>query len=431
MKGLEDVSNAKLKRIKEKPSAFVEIVLNVEPFDYQKNVLDADSNRVAFVSGRQVGKSRTASWIALHKAITSPDSVILITAPTQRQSSELFAQVRKEMNKSNLDDSMWGAIRTTRTEIEFVNGSRILCLPAGDDGSTIRGYTADLIIVDEAAFIPDEVFHQALSPMMAVTDGKMVLLSTPFGASGFLYEAFHGKLSEDWFTERVPTYRNPLVGEKFISEQQDQLSSIDFKQEILGQFEEAANSYFPAQLIDDCVEGSLRRNAKATFLGADIARHGEDSTVLVSMDGNGNVFDIEVTKDKNIIQSVAHIKERDDNLQYDRMAIDETALGGGIVDILKSDLRSHSIEGVTFSIEKKRDIYNNLKTMMEAGKINLPDHNGLKAQLLDMEYEFTRRGKMKIHAKNERHDDIVDALALCAWAAKQGSRVRQTSSSTF
>ena len=423
---LKELTEGDVDLLRTKPSKFVEVVLGKEPFGYQQEVIDAESDRIAFVSGRQVGKSKTASWYALHHALTNPGNTTLITAPTRRQSSELFKKMKKEIAGSAIPDDLWGISRQTRTVIEFDNGSRVLCLPAGEDGSNIRGYAADLIIVDEAAFIPDEVFYQALLPMLATTDGTMLLLSTPFGSSGFLYDAFHNDLEEEYFTKRVATYRNPTVSDAFISNQQQQLSSIDFKQEILGQFVESASSFFTAEVIDQAMSLSTRRDSRHCYLGVDPARHGEDKSVFTSIDGNGNVFSVESETDSAITESIGRVMYLHEQFNYRKICIDETSLGGGVVDVLKADMTGRVVEGVTFSSKSKPDLYNTLKANLEQGEISLPDHSELRKELLDLEFEFTANKRMKIGHPQGGQDDFCDSLALANHAYDKGGAPRMS-----
>lgn len=430
---IADLDTEAIERIRDNPSHFVESVLGIEPFEYQKEVLDCQEDRIAFVSGRQVGKSRTASWMALHHALTHSDSTVLITAPTQRQSSELFTQIKKEMDADSVPEDMWGTDRETRTVMEFTNGSRILCLPTGNEGNNIRGYTADMVIVDEAAFIDDAVYYRILLPMLATTKGTLACLSTPYGAKGFLYDAFHDELEEDFYTKQVPTYMNPKVDEDYIANQQSQLSSMDFKQEILGKFVEAADSFLEAETIDGCIDNDEvpSKAGDRCFLGVDLARHGEDSSVYISIDGKGNVFNIEQDEDKGLHEAIGHVKTLHENFRYDRIYVDETALGGGVVDVLKNDLRSYTVKGVTFTNKKKQSLYQTLKAKLEGREVNLPENSELRKQLLDLEYEYTPSGKLKIHHGDGGHDDYADSLALAVWAFEKGGKVRQSGSTEF
>jgi len=53
-------------------------------------------------------------------------------------------------------------LKSTRTMIELKNGSKIIALPCGPDGATLRGYTADFVVMDEAAFMPEDVIARVV-----------------------------------------------------------------------------------------------------------------------------------------------------------------------------------------------------------------------------------------------------------------------------
>ena len=417
-------------RLLDEPSYFVKRYIGVEPFDYQKKFMDADSNRKAFVSGRRVGKSRTAGWLALWKAATFSNAEILVTAKAQRQSMEMFNQILKEIRESDASDDQWGIVNQTRTEINFDNGSRILSLPVVRDGSNIRGYGAkdNMIIVDEAAFIKDEIFQEVFSPMLAVGDGEFILLSTPFGKKGFLFDRF---TDDDWFTIQVPTSANPLVDEKFIEEQRQNLTQTQFKQEILGKFAESVDSFFTRDELMSCAEESVDRESDITYLGVDLAASGADESVYVSIDDEGNVFDIEHASEKAMTEAMGRIRDLDVFYDYNKIMIDSTSLGQGVVDQVKEDLGS-KVEGFKFTLPKKQNLYNTLKNELQdesitfeyiPGKNDKPG-NKLVNQCLELKRSFTSSGKVNIEHPPNGHDDFSDALALAVWARSQKSIAR-------
>jgi hypothetical protein len=407
------------------PTYFVEHYLGEEPFEYQQEFMDHDSNRKAFVSGRRVGKSRTASWLALWKAITYPDAEILVTAKAQRQSMELFNQIQSEMRNSEINEEQWGVVRSTRTEINFDNGSRILALPVGRDGSNIRGYGSkdNMIIVDEAAFINDAIFQEVLSPMMAVGGGQFILLSTPFGKKGFLYERFN---DNDWYTMQVPSSSNPMIDDGFIEEQRQNLTSTQFKQEILGQFVESADSFFTRDELIQCASESVEQTGDVTFLGVDLASTGGDESVYVCIDDDGNVFHIEHTTDKPMTDAMGRIRELDSYYSFNKIMVDSTSLGQGTVDQVQESL-GNKVEGFKFTNEKKQSLYNTLKNELQNENLTFPyipgknDTAGNKMvnQCLELEYSYTSSGKMRIEHPPGGHDDFSDALALAVWARSQ------------
>lgn len=412
-------------KLLDSPTYFVEHYIGEEPFDYQKDFMDNPNDRKAFVSGRRVGKSRTASWLALWKAVTHAGAEVLITAKSQRQSMELFNQIQTEMRSSNIADDQWGVTRSTRTEINFDNGSRIIALPVGNTGENIRGYGGpdNMIIVDEAAFIKDEIFQEVLSPMMMVGNGTFILLSTPFGKKGFLYEKFN---DASWYTMQVPTSANPLIDDDDIEEQRSNLTATQFKQEVLGQFVESADAFFTRDEIMNCAQESVDQTGDITFLGVDLASTGGDESVYVCIDDEGNVFHIEHTTDKPMTDAMGRIRELDSYYSFNKIMVDSTSLGQGTVDQVQEDL-GNKVEGFKFTNEKKQSLYNTLKNELQNGNITFPyipgkndkAGNKMASQCLELEYSYTSSGKMRIEHPPNGHDDFSDALALAVWARSQ------------
>jgi len=404
--------------VRQSAAAFAQSVLDINLFDYQTEFVDADTTRKAAVCGRQVGKTEMCAVDGLHAAGTNPGVTVLITAPTQRQSSELFRRVKELINQSPVDD--WGVERQTQTIIEFANDSRVICLPTGTDGSTIRGYTADYIIVDEAAFVADEVFTSVLLPMLATTDGTLALASTPFGKDGFLFEeAWTG---DDWHVTHVPSNQSPLVDESFVADQEATLSTLEFRQEIEGKFVESANAFFPRELVTSATDADASFTPSAgVTVAADVARHGADRTVILPMDGNGVTPRDKIVSDAdlNLTEAVGHVRRLYERYDADSVVVDETGVGAGPVEMLESDLGSRVVTGIKFTIDTKQSMYNQLKSDREDGRVTLPDHYRLRREFTDLEYEMTRGGKTKIHHPDGGHDDHSDAVALAAHGRRQ------------
>ena len=408
--------------LRNKPSAFVKSVVGADPFWYQEDIMDADSDRKVFRAGRQVGKSRVASWIGLHQAVTNSDVDVLITADAQRQSSELFAQVKKEMSMSNFTEDDWGVTRDTATMMEFDNGSRIICLPTGRDGKKIRNYAADLIIVDEAAFIDDTIYEDVLEPMTFVTDGTMILCSTPWGQSGYFYDKAN---HPDWYEVHVSSYDNPEISDEKIETFKEGKSHATIQQEVEGKFVPEADNFFDPDLVRDVVgteDGTpVRFEGEEVYLGVDPADSGMDDTALVLMDDDGNVFDIEHHQQMKLHQGKERIKALDRNYNFDEIVMDKTGLGKGPVRDLEHKIGS-SVKGIKFTVPKKQDMYQTLKFDMEQDNLTIQNHDELRTQLNNMTGDKTRSGRYKIHA-GSGSDDLVDALVLANYHADtEGSR---------
>src|SRR5215213_7938435 len=150
--------------------------LGIVPDRWQEDLLRSPSSRVLLNCSRQSGKSTMAALIALHRAIYHPGSLILCLAPALRQSQELFAKVL-DFYRNLARPAPPSAERKLSLELE--NGSRIVTLPGTE--KTIRGFSgASLLVLDEASRVADELYF-AVRPMLAVSGGSLMMLSTPYG----------------------------------------------------------------------------------------------------------------------------------------------------------------------------------------------------------------------------------------------------------
>jgi hypothetical protein len=185
-------SARQMSRRRDIPAYPVEFAMSVGiyPDAWQIEVLASDHTRKILCCGRQTGKSTVGAVLAVHKALTKPGSTVLVVAPGERQAKLLFSKARRlyEMAGHPLP-----AHSERRTGLELGNGSIIEALPAVE--RTTRGYSVDLLVVDEAAAVPDMDYHGIL-PALIATQGEQVLLSTPRGKRGFFHELWHS--GDDW-----------------------------------------------------------------------------------------------------------------------------------------------------------------------------------------------------------------------------------------
>ena len=164
--------------------------VGIEPDDWQIEVLASDHPRKILCCGRQTGKSTVGAVLAIHKALTKPGSTVLCVAPGERQAKLIF---KKAARFYEIAGYPLPAHSRRMTGLELSNGSIIEALPAVE--RTTRGYSVDLLVVDEAGAVADMDYHGIL-PALVATQGEQVLLSTPRGKRGFFHEIWHG--AEDW-----------------------------------------------------------------------------------------------------------------------------------------------------------------------------------------------------------------------------------------
>lgn len=150
---------------------------------WQEAVLRWAGKRLLMNCSRQSSKSTTAAILALHKALYYPKSLILLVSPSLRQSSELFRKVGEFLDRLYIRPKL---VEDNKLSCTLDNKSRIISLPSTE--ATIGGFSgANLIIEDESARVSDDLYR-AVRPMLAVSNGRLILMSTPFGKRGHFFE---------------------------------------------------------------------------------------------------------------------------------------------------------------------------------------------------------------------------------------------------
>ena len=167
---------------------------------WQEEVIKTQGN-LCLRSGRQVGKSTIISIKAGDYAMENRDKVVMVIAKTERQAQLLFEKILAHIFFTDRTKIMTGKNRPTKSKLKLKNKTVIHCLPCGDTGYGIMGYTINLLIADEAAFIPQEVWN-AITPALAVSRGTIWLLSTPATKEGYYYNCFSD-----------PTFTSSLLGQ--------------------------------------------------------------------------------------------------------------------------------------------------------------------------------------------------------------------------
>jgi hypothetical protein len=198
--------------------------LGLDPDPWQERFLRSPAPRTLLNCSRQSGKSTVTALLAAHTALYDPGSLTLLLSPTQRQSGELF---RKVLDGYRAIPTAIPITQESALRLELENGSRIVSLPGKE--TTVRGFSGvRLLAVDEAARVPDELYY-SVRPMLAVSGGRLVALSTPFGTRGWWYEAWRSE--ERWERYEVPASDCPRISEEFLEEERRSMGEWWYRQE--------------------------------------------------------------------------------------------------------------------------------------------------------------------------------------------------------
>ncbi|NTU60727.1 MAG: terminase [Caldiserica bacterium] len=226
---------------------------NLEPDDWQAKVLRSRAKQIMLLCSRQSGKSTISAFLAIHESIYRRKTLCLLLSPSLRQSQELFKRVLGIYRM--LGDYQKPAIESeSALRMELSNGSRIVSLPENED--TIRGFSGvNLLVIDEAAFVSDQLYH-AVRPMLAVSGGRLVALSTPHGKRGWFFDAW--TKGDDWEKYQVTADQCPRISREFLESEKKAMPGWVFEQEYMCQFKETLDAVFAHDLISQAVSSEVK-----------------------------------------------------------------------------------------------------------------------------------------------------------------------------
>jgi hypothetical protein len=203
---------------------------------------------------RQSGKSTISAVLGLHTAIYQENALVLLLSPSLRQSTELFRKM-KDIYNALESPAMPKPVEESALRLELDNGSRIVALPGTEQ--TIRGFSnVALLICDEAATCEDSLFF-SVKPMLAVSGGRIILLSTPRGRRGFFYDVWTNGAG-DWHRTRITAQECPRISRGWLENERRTIPDFWFKQEFLCEFVETIDSVFNFDDIHSAVSGDVK-----------------------------------------------------------------------------------------------------------------------------------------------------------------------------
>ena len=225
--------------------------IGLPPDPWQQELLRMEARQLLLLCSRQAGKSTVTAALALAHAVRCPGSLVLMLAPAWRQSQELFRKLAGFYNRLGRPVA---AQSETGQHLELANGSRVISLPGQEE--TIRGFSGvSLLIVDEAARVPDDLYF-AVRPMLAVSDGRIIGLSTPYGKRGWFYQEWANG-GPAWERVRVPASRCPRIKESFLQRERESMSPRWFAQEYDCEFTDRTDQVFASEFIEKLLDDTI------------------------------------------------------------------------------------------------------------------------------------------------------------------------------
>ena len=222
------------------------------PDPWQLALLASLRKQILLLCTRQGGKSTTTAGLALATAMRKARATVLLLSPSLRQSQELFAKVLRIFYDAGMPVA---AERVSALRMEFVHGSRIIALPA--DEKTIRGFSGiDLLVIDEASRVLDELYL-SVRPMLAISGGQLIALTTPWGKRGWFYDEWTSG-GDSWERIRITADECPRITAEFLEEERRRMPSAWFASEYQCQFTDTIDAAFSSSDIERAVTSDVR-----------------------------------------------------------------------------------------------------------------------------------------------------------------------------
>lgn len=224
------------------PCLWAREVLGFHPDPWQADLLRSRSRKIILNCSRQSGKSTTCAALGLHESIYRSPSFGLVIAPSQDQSSELMMKFDEFRGAVELPSDYLST--DTKLAIKFSNGNRFVARPGSE--KTARSFSAvTLLLEDEASRVLDDLYN-TVRPMLAVSNGRHIIMSTPFGRRGHFFKIWDQE-RDLWQWFEIPAEKCPRISPGFLAE--EKRTNPWFEQEYHCRFMETEDQYFSNETI--------------------------------------------------------------------------------------------------------------------------------------------------------------------------------------
>lgn len=360
--------------------------------------------------GRQWGKSFLGMNVMLKWVLEDNGSICMWVSPIYQQSKKVFTELSNILLNSKLTKS----VNKSELTITFINDS-VMYFRSAEREDNLRGNTLDYLVIDEAAYIKDNVWSQVLRATVLVKGKKVLFLSTPRGRNWFYQMALRGD-SEDYpqyATFKGSSFDSPFISDEELNEAKMSLPETIYRQEILAEFLDDGGEVF-GNLKLTCLMSKYAEldTNKKYYAGLDFGRQ-NDYTVLTILNSEGEVVDFyrERQKSWDIIISELVVKLR----KWKPVCFAEV---NSIGDVLYEQIRKQypSIQPFVTNNDSKQNLIEDLIMGLNENKLKLPSpelNADLYKELSVFTYEYSPKSrKIKYGAPSGFHDDCVISLAL-------------------
>jgi hypothetical protein len=397
-------------------------------------------SEAVIITGRQSGKTQTATDIVAFEAITAPadrsadGTYALLIAQDQRGAQRTlfrYASLPFE-HVPMLAEMRAGATADT---ITLRNGITLACYPCRP--AAVRGIRARVAVIDELAFFRtsdgnpvDTEMLRAVRPTLATTGGKLIILSSPYGQSGALWDLYRQHYAREhsdtlvWVAS-APAMHPGLRADYLQRMQQDDPEA--YRSEVLGEFRAGLSTLFDAEALD-AVRGDWHVLPPAPAV-----------TYYAFADCSGGKTDAAAL-------AIAHVQDGQAIVDLCRRwpapHNPETVIGEAAA--LAQSYRCHAVTADRYAAEFQRaaweraglrfeacdqdrsGLYLCLLPMVLSTAVRVPDDAVVLRELRGLERKRGFGGRDRVDHRPGAHDDAAVALAGAVYVASRAAQYALT-----
>ena len=310
--------------------------------------------------------------------------------------------------------------------VELPNGARIRIYGA-DNPDALRGLYFDGVVLDEVADMRPQVWGEIIRPALADREGWALFIGTPKGVNLFSELYYAALKDETWHAEVRRAADTGALSEAELDDMRRTLSVSQWAQEVECDFAAAVDNVLVR--LDEVLEAQRRTPTLAAYeafpriLGVDVARYGDDRTVLFPRQGPAAMRP-RAFQGLDTMAVAAQVAQSIEKWHPHAVFVDQGGIGAGVVDRLRQ--LGHQVVGVDFGgragdarMENKRaEMWWTMAEWIREGGC-LPDDTVLAGELTAPTYTYAnKRGRLQLESKDDLRQrglpspDIADALAL-------------------
>lgn len=437
------------------PGAFAAGVLGKPLWDYQLSIARSKARYRCVCAGRQVGKSTTLASLALFEAVTRAKILVLVVSAGEEAAKRLLADcvalaTDSVALSSSVDDE-------GKSLLTLDNGSVIRSVPAS--ARQIRGWPVDLLIVDEAGFIDNEIWQAAEPSVIARRGSRLILVSTPWGGVDHWFRRawqrgmdHPDEMYESW---HLPSTASPLVDLALLEEIRKQNTDDYFRREFMAEWMEDAGSYFSESELMECVADYQmtapedlewwldRRYAAAGGIDWGFSHDANVLTLVSVLEDFGQNRDLlgdnlalfipwyEAKFKWAYTDFVARVVETAKRYHLPVIASETNGVGQYPTTMLGDKMVEagfySAVVPIVTDVRRKQSGFGMIKGLLQSKRLVLPRDPELLKQLRGLEFEQLPGGSMRIAVPDRAgHDDVAMSFMQAVSSVRMAAAVRQS-----